>query len=129
MLGYNLSSQLTPHPHPEPLDWGFSTTWKLLPIISVTKSMVDPLSKDIETASTTTLEGLTTGCENTLYRGQTVQVREHITGVGDLTNRLVGGLLRVPFCIGTHGILQTQLQLSGQPRDCSLVARSSAVAV
>ena len=58
---YNLSSQLTPHPHPEPLDWGLSVTRKLLPIISVAKSMVEPLSRDIETASTTMFEGLMTG--------------------------------------------------------------------
>jgi hypothetical protein len=30
--------------------------------------MVDPLSRDIETASTTMFEGLMTGCENTLQR-------------------------------------------------------------
>lgn len=43
-------------------------TRKLLPIISVTKSMVEPLSRDIETGSTTIFEGLMVECENTLRR-------------------------------------------------------------
>lgn len=36
---------------------GFSTTLKLLPISSVAKSMVEPLSRERDIASTSTLDG------------------------------------------------------------------------
>lgn len=57
----SFSSQLTPHPHPLPLALGFSATRKLLPISSVAKSIVDPLSSDSEMASTRRLDGIIVG--------------------------------------------------------------------
>lgn len=64
-----LSSQLTPQPHPLPLACGFSVTLKLLPISSVAKSIVDPLRRVKETASTSILEGAIVGWENKLGQG------------------------------------------------------------
>ena len=47
----------------------------------------------------------------------------------DLTNHLVGGVSRAPFCTGIHGTPQT-LWLSSEPLlDSSLAERSHAVAV
>ena len=68
--------------------------------------MVEPLSRDIETASTATFEGFMRECENTLYgvNGSDSGVHDRDWG---LTNHLVAGVSQVPFCIDTHGIPQT----------------------
>ena len=48
------------------LTCGLSRILKLLPISSVAKSITEPLTRDIETASMRMLEGFTDGCENKL---------------------------------------------------------------
>lgn len=68
MGGQTLASQLIPHPHPLFFACGFSDTRNVLPISSVAKSIVAPLTSTRDMASTMTLAGRVSGWENVLYR-------------------------------------------------------------
>lgn len=59
--GAYLASQLTPHPQPLPLACGFSRTRNALPMSSVVKSTVAPLSIAIEAGSMTIGSGRSEG--------------------------------------------------------------------
>ena len=63
---HSFNSQLTPHPQPLPFACGLSSTRKLLPMSSVTKSRREPFMSGRETASMRTFDGRIVRWENTL---------------------------------------------------------------
>jgi hypothetical protein len=66
-LVQTLSSQLTPQPQPLPDACGLSMTRNALPMSSVAKSTVAPLTSGSETASMSRVEGVMLGCARWLW--------------------------------------------------------------
>lgn len=109
---------------------------KLLPISSVAKSMVEPLRREKETASTRMLEGLIVGWVKWL-RGERInqlvewarKSRKKSRKRRALTNRRLLDVSLTPFYIGTHDIHQIRRLFVMQHRGSFLCMRFVVVAI